>query len=288
MAAVGVSADRALTLFVDHVTHVDCGVLDARQGLAGRTWLVDAELTGRRDASGMLFDFGPAKALLKAEIDALVDHRLLVPTRIPGLTIDGSRLSFQPEIGLPLDYAGPPVGVALIDSTTIDIATLEAWLTPRIAPRLPANVDTLTLNLREEAITGPHYHYCHGLKSHDGNCQRMGHGHRCRLEIRLDDEDRPDLAADWARAWQGIFIGQREDQLESVKDDPRLHFMYTAEQGRFEIRVDAARCVVLEGPPTVENIADHIAGEIAAQWPGCAIRVRAFEGVGKGAIATRG
>ena len=74
-----------LQLFVEHVTHIDCGVLDAERGLSGATWLVDATLTGRRDDQGMLFDFGPAKRLLKAEIDALVDHRLLVPSQAPGL-----------------------------------------------------------------------------------------------------------------------------------------------------------------------------------------------------------
>lgn len=287
MAAIGVSAARALTLFVDHVTHVDCGVLDARSGLMGRTWLVDAELTGRRDASGMLFDFGPAKKLLKAEIDALIDHRLLVPTRIAGLALEGSRLCFQPETGLPLDYAGPPAGVALIDSASIDSTTLQAWLTPRIASKLPANVDGLKLTLREEPIRGAHYHYCHGLKSHDGNCQRMGHGHRCRLAIAIDGEDRPELANAWARRWQGIFIGQREDQ-QAGRADGRLHFAYAAEQGHFEMIVDAARCVVLDGPPTVENIADHIAEALAREHTGHAIRVRAYEGVGKGAIATRG
>jgi len=282
-----VSADRALTLFVDHVTHVDCGVLDARLGLVGRTWLVDAELTGRRDASGMLFDFGPAKKQLKAQIDALIDHRLLVATQMPGLSLDGARLHFQPETGQPLDYSGPPAGVALIDSTAIDIATLEAWLTPRTAHVLPANVDALKLTLREEVIDGAHYHYCHGLKSHDGNCQRMGHGHRCRLAIAIDGENRPDIAAAWAARWQGIFIGQREDQ-RAVEDGGRLRFAYAAEQGHFEMIVDAARCVVLDGPPTVENIADYLAGEVAREHVDHTVRVRAYEGVGKGAIATRG
>ena len=64
-------SDR-VTLFVDHVTHIDCGILDNARGLCGATWLVDVALTGTRDAQGMLFDFGPAKKLLKAEIEDLV------------------------------------------------------------------------------------------------------------------------------------------------------------------------------------------------------------------------
>ncbi|WP_353248157.1 6-carboxytetrahydropterin synthase [Salinisphaera sp. T31B1] len=278
-----------LTLFVDHVTHIDCGVLDPDTGLGGRTWLVDAELTGRRDDSGMLFDFGPAKRLLKREIDALLDHRLLVPARASGLTChgNGNGLSFVCRAGNRLDYAGPPSGMAAIDAEHIDSAGLTAWLTPRVAAALPAHIDRLRLTLRPERIDGASYHYCHGLKNHDGDCQRMGHGHRCRLAVEMDGRDRPDLARSWADRWQGVFIGQREDRVD-IAPDGRQHFAYSAPQGRFSMRLAAERCVLLDGPPTVENIADHIAGELAAAHPGHALRVRAYEGVGKGAIATRG
>ncbi|GAB3674013.1 6-pyruvoyl trahydropterin synthase family protein [Salinisphaera aquimarina] len=276
-----------LELFVDHVTHVDCGVLDPRSGLSGHTWLVDATLTGQRDASGMLFDFGPAKRLLKREIDALIDHRLLVPRLANGIRLDGPLITLTAHDGAGIDYRGPAAGVAIFDAEAIDSTLLERWLTERIAPQLPANIDALTLALREERIDGPHYHYCHGLKSHDGNCQRMGHGHRCRLAIAIDGVDQPEIAQQWADRWQGIFIGQREDWVETDRHG-RHHFAYRAEQGDFAFAIDAGRCVILDGPPTVENIADHIAGELRHAHPAQHIAVRAYEGVGKGAVARRG
>ncbi|MGB7755204.1 MAG: 6-carboxytetrahydropterin synthase [Salinisphaera sp.] len=280
------SSDDSLQLFVEHVTHIDCGVFDAEAGLRGATWLVDATLTGRRGDDGMLFDFGPAKRLLKAEIDALVDHRLLVPAHAPGLTIEGGRIDFTTVSGDRYRYAGPASATTVFDAATIEPRALALWLEARVGPKLPANVDSLKIDLRAEAIAGPVYDYTHGLAGHDGNCQRLAHGHRCRLAVTIDGAARPDIAQAWAAAWQGVFIGHRAD-LTTPAGAERLGFGYAAPQGEFALDIAAERCVVLEGPPTVENIADHIAGELAARHPGRMVEVRAYEGVGKGAIATR-
>ena len=274
-------------LFVEQVTHIDCGVLDPDTGLDGRTWLVDARLSGTRDAHGMLFDFGPARRLLKRAIDERLDHRLLVPLRVPGLSRHGDDLRLTTTRGAHIDYAGPAEGVALLDAERIGPALLADWLTDRIAPLLPDNIDDLQLSLRAEAIDGAAYHYCHGLRSHDGNCQRMGHGHRCRLAIAVDGRDDPARARRWAEGWQGVFIGDRAD-LARRDADGRHHFDYVAPQGRFALTIDAGRCVLLDGPPTVENVAAHIADTLAAELPDRHLEVRAYEGVGKGAIVCRG
>lgn len=281
------SPGDTLQLFVEHVTHIDCGVLAPGDGLGGRTWLVDATLTGTRDANGMLFDFGPARDLLKREIDARLDHRLLVPLRAPGVTHRNETLRLTTDDGARIDYAGPATGVALLATDRITPDGLAAWLSARIAPWLPANVEGLHLALRDEPITDTSYHYCHGLRHHGGNCQRLGHGHRCRLAIAVDGENRPDYAARWAAQWQGVFIGDRADLVRRAGDG-RYHFAYTAPQGRFALALDRNRCVLLDGPPTIENIADHIAGALSRTEPGRVFTVRAYEGVGKGANARRG
>lgn len=276
-----------MQLFVEHVTHIDCGVLDPDAGLRGATWLVDATLTGGCDDNGMLFDFGPAKKQLKTEIDRLVDHRLLVPARAPNTTIDGDRIEFTTRAGDHYHYSGPDSAVTVFDAEAIEPQALARWLEARVALSMPANVEALSLGLRAEAITGPAYDYTHGLAAHDGNCQRLAHGHRCRLAVAIDGVQRADLAHAWAQAWQGVFIGNRGD-LTTPPGGQRLGFGYTAAQGQFALDIAAERCVLLDGPPTVENIADHIAAELAARHPGSQVEVRAYEGVGKGAIATRG
>lgn len=283
------SADTpALQLFVEHVTHIDCGVLDPDLGLRGATWLVDATLSGARGEDGMLFDFGPAKKLLKARIDALVDHRLLVPLGAPGLESpdDSDTLVFTTRRGDRIQYAGPASATTRLDMPRIEAAPLARWLQDRVFADMPANVDALELTLRAEIIEGPVYDYTHGLRGHDGNCQRLAHGHRCRLAIALDGIDRADIALAWADAWQGVFIGSRGDELAHDTAGRRA-FAYRAPQGDFALDIAAAHCVVVEGPATVENIADHIARVLAQRYPGQAVEVRAYEGVGKGAIARR-
>ncbi|HET7314624.1 6-pyruvoyl trahydropterin synthase family protein [Salinisphaera sp.] len=280
------AGDDALQLFIEHVTHIDCGVLDADAGLRGATWLVDATLTGRRGDDGMLFDFGPAKKLLKAEIDALLDHRLLVPAHAPNVAIADGRIDFATRSGDRYRYAGPATATTVLDAETVEPRALARWLETRVAPRMPATVESLAIDLRAESIVGPAYDYTHGLAAHDGNCQRLAHGHRCRLTVRIDGMDRADLAQAWADAWQGVFIGDRAD-LTTPADSPRLGFGYSAPLGEFALEIAAERCVLLDGPPTVENIADHIAAGLAARHPGSLVEARAYEGVGKGAIATR-
>lgn len=286
----------ALQLFVEHVTHIDCGVLDPDLGLRGATWLVDATLTGERGDDGMLFDFGPAKKLLKARIDDLVDHRLLVPLAAPGLISQqeagqadagqASTLSFTTTRGDRIKYTGPASATTRLDMARIEAGPLARWLQDRVFADMPANVDALELTLRAETIDGPVYDYTHGLRGHDGNCQRLAHGHRCRLAIALDGVDRPDVAHAWAEAWQGVFVGSSSDEIISDTNGRRV-FAYSAPQGDFALDIAAEHCVVVEGPATVENIADYIAGVLVARYPGQAIEVRAYEGVGKGAIARR-
>ena len=277
-------SDR-VTLFVDHVTHIDCGILDNARGLCGATWLVDVALTGTRDAQGMLFDFGPAKKLLKAEIDALVDHRLLVPTAAEGVSCHGKTIELVTATGDRYVYTGPASAVAHLDCECITPGFLADWLGARVAAHMPDNVDHVALTLRAEAIDGAVYDYTHGLSAHDGNCQRLAHGHRCRLAVWLDDTPRADIARDWAARWQGIFIGSRAD-LTTPGDAARLGFAYDAPQGHFAIELARERCALIDGAAPVENIADAIARTLADEHAGRAVTVQAYEGVGKGAIVT--
>ncbi|WP_348760687.1 6-carboxytetrahydropterin synthase [uncultured Salinisphaera sp.] len=281
------AAADSVTLFVEHVTHIDCGVLDPSRGLRGATWLVDAELTGTRDDQGMLFDFGPAKKLLKSEIDALVDHRLLVPRQAPGITRTDDGVALTTHEGDHYDYRGPAEALTDLDMAEITPERLADWLGQRVARQLPANVDSLSLTLRAEIIDGPVYDYTHGLSAHDGNCQRLAHGHRCRLAVWLDDQERADIAQAFAARWQGIFIGSRE-HLTTPADATRLGFAYDAPQGHFAIELDAAHCALIDGPATVENIADAIARRLAVEHTGHRVTVKAYEGVGKGAVVSHG
>lgn len=276
-------------LFVDHLTVIDCAYLDAQRGLVGESWIVDVEMEGDLDAQSMVLDFGEVKRRLKRAIDGSLDHSLLVPMRALELQLQQTdadvRLRFASMSGV-IEHRSPVCALSLLPVVRIDAATAAAYLETTLKPILPANVARLSLSLRPERIEGASYHYVHGLKKHQGHCQRIAHGHRSRLEISLDGQRRPDLEAAQAQAWTDVYLGTREDVV--AQDGERIAFAYDAPEGRFELRLPASTVDLLDTDSTVERIAEHLAHKLASAHPGQAVEVRAYEGVMKGARALCG
>jgi len=276
-------------LFVEQLTVIDCAFLDAQRGLVGESWIVDIELDGDLDDQSMLLDFGEVKKRLKRALDGSADHTLVVPARHPGLTLQRSTdrvsLEFRGAAGL-IEHHAPPQALTLLDAQQVDSASLAAHLQPILAHEVPPNVAAVRLHLRHERIDGPYYHYTHGLKKHAGYCQRIAHGHRSRLEVRVGGARDAALESAWAQRWRDIYLGTREDLV--ARANGRLRFAYSANEGAFELELPEARCDLLDDDSTVERIAEHLAAHSAAQHPGQAVEVRAYEGVMKGAIAAVG
>lgn len=277
-------------LFVEQLTVIDCGLLDPERGLAGVSWLVDAEIAGALDDTGMIVDFGPAKRLIKQRIDAFADHRLLVPRDAPGLgltlTEHTSAFTFAGKHGETVRYRAPRQAACAIPGTTIAAENLAPLLERTVEAALPPNVSGVQLTLREEAIDGASYNYCHGLRKHGGQCQHIGHGHRSRLEILVDGRRSHAHERAWCDRWQDVFLGNRADLIPASSAD-HYCFAYQSTAGYFELELLAARCELLATDSTVENIAAFIADTLKSEQPAKAFTVRAYEGVHKGAIVSR-
>ena len=273
-------------LFVEQLTVIDCAYLDAQRGLVGESWIVDIELDGDLDEQSMLLDFGEVKKRLKRALDGSADHTLIVPGRQPGLKLQhgAGRISLEfPTPDGTIEHHAPPQALSLLDAEQVDSASLAAYLQPILAREVPPNVAEVRLNLRHERIDGPYYHYTHGLKKHAGYCQRIAHGHRSRIEVRVDGARDAALEQNWAQRWRDIYLGTREDLIG--RSNGRLRFAYTAAEGAFELELPEPRCDLLDGDSTVERIAEHLAARSSAVRPGRAVEVRAYEGVMKGALA---
>ena len=273
------------TLFVNRLTNIDFAYLDAERGLVGETWLMDVELSGDLDAQGMVFDFGHVKRKIKQLVDDSYDHAVLVPLAAPGLDYADDEGDIAISLALPdghLTLHSPKQAVTTIHAPSITAEALAGVLEVEIGRIMPANVEAVRVQLTPEAIDGAYYHYCHGLKLHDGNCQRIAHGHRSAVHIERAGVRDAALEAEWAERWADIFIGTAADEVEAV--DGHRRFAYTAPQGAFALELPAARVEVIEPESTVENLAAFMASSLA-QRCGESIRVRAFEGAGKGAIA---
>jgi 6-pyruvoyl-tetrahydropterin synthase len=278
------------TLFVHRLTVIDSSYLCPSRGLVGESWQVDIELEGALDEQGMVLDFGEVKRAIKQRIDERFDHKLLVPTEYTGLVLQnnaaGSYLRFRLNDGREIEHRSPDDALCLLPLTAIDSEALAAIVRDDLIPRLPDNVRDVALRLWPEQIDGAYYHYSHGLKHHDGNCQRIAHGHRSRIEIWRDGQRAKDLEAEWSAQWRDIYIGTAEDVIGTSQRSgiDCLEFGYRSAQGEFGLTLPRSACYLIDTDSTVENIAQHIADVLKTQEPTRVFKVYAFEGVDKGAV----
>lgn len=280
------------SLFVNNLTVIDFSYLDAERGIVGESWIVDLELGGELNAEGMVFDFGHVKKAIKTALDNGMDHRFVIPLQLDGLEVEQgpeySRIRRLAADGsLMLDYRAPNQAFYWLQATAVTPQTALQDLQQQVRAVVPANVQQIKLSLRTEDHQDAYYHYSHGLKKHDGDCQRMVHGHRSRLIIEQDGRRQPELEQQFARHWQDIYLITREDIRQQIKvlDTPCYAMSYEAAQGHFELTLPVARCDVLDTDTTVELIAQHLVHRLSARAPDSHWCVRAFEGVNKGAIA---
>lgn len=290
-----------MTLFVRNLTTIDSSYLCTQRGLVGETWLVDLELEGQLDSMSMILDFGQIKKKVKTFVDQEVDHRLLVPMSSPHVNLsqaDSQRVALcftAPKHQIYL--RSPYQAVTLIDAQTIDNPTLTTYLEQAIRDILPDNIDNVRVSLHHEHVQGAYYHYSHGLKKHDGNCQRIAHGHRSIIEIYLNGERHAGLENQWARRWQDIYLGSLEDRVEisdlawdavrTLKDSHEA-FRYQAQQGLFELVIAKENCEIIETDTTIELLSCYIFKHLYVQSSrDPSLCVIAYEGLGKGAITTR-
>jgi len=280
-------------LFVDNLTVIDFAYLDPTRGLVGESWIADVVLGGELDDQGMVFDFSNVKRTIKRVIDERVDHRLVIPRGYEGLCWDENEPdTFQWALtdGSEIIHRSPDEAVVWLSSERVVPSAVARLLEHELQAVLPANVTSIEINLREEVIEGAYYHYVHGLKKHLGNCQRIAHGHRSPIRIDRNGYRDSELERKWASRWRDIYVGSEEDVVRRHVGEDGVRYVtfeYEANQGEFALVMPEEGVSMLDTDTTVELIAAHIADKLKVDYPTDTIRVKAFEGVGKGAIASR-
>ncbi len=291
-----------MKLFVNNLTVIDYSYLCHERGLVGESLIVDIELDGSLNDECMVLDFGLVKKQIKAVIDNEVDHKLLIATKHESISYNvlenDTQILLDRPNELPIYLNCPHQAFALIDHDVVDEDAIIRHLEGAIRAVLPANVTGLVLKLAAEPMFGPYYHYSHGLKKHDGNCQRIAHGHRSIIEIERNGEKAEDLENYWASRWTDIYLITKEDMvtsaditlpepLEALRDLPNMYYVaYEAPQGRFELIVPQQVCEVLDFDTTVEQLTQFVAQTLAQDNPGDKIDVIGYEGVDKGAMVS--
>ena len=280
-------------LFVDSLTVIDFSYLHPERGLLGESWLLDVVLDGSLDSQGMVLDFSEVKRQVKRMVDDEFDHKLLIPLRYDGVKVDeGSTccaVHYRCQTGCDLYHSGPAAASCLLDAEMVTPESVAMAIEMRLQPRLPDNVSQVKIKLHAEQRDGCFYHVSHGLKHHAGNCQRIAHGHRSYIEIFENGYQSAKLEAEWAARWSDIYIGTQADLLEERQRNgvSYYRFGYSSGQGEFELELPKACCYLIDDDSTVENLAQHVADRLKDEKPLARFEVRAYEGAGKGAIATR-
>ncbi|TKB44918.1 6-pyruvoyl trahydropterin synthase family protein [Thalassotalea mangrovi] len=289
-----------MQLFVNDLTVIDFSYLCRDRGVVGESWIVDVILSGDLNAESMVLDFGIVKKQIKAIIDDAVDHKLLLPVADNHLIISDSErdnhvyVDFYPQQLASIHLQSPQCAFAEIPDEQITESAVTRYLQAVIKAQLPENVKGIELTLRPEAIDGFYYHYTHGLKKHDGNCQRIAHGHRSKINLYENNIRSLSLEKQWCNRWQDIYLATDSDAISQqqvelskrgLQDLTADHqcFSYYAPQGRFDIAIKD-NLEVVDCDSTVELLADYIARQLKAERPDNDYKVVAFEGVGKGAI----
>ena len=290
-----------MQLFVNDLTVMDFSYLCPKRGMVGESWIVDVILTGELNEESMVQDFGIVKKDLKRLIDEYVYHKLLVPAEYAGATVIHDDVNEQVEVRFTCEDSReimlrcPAEAYAFLYSDVVTMESVSVYLKEVLATHLPENVDNITLKLRTEVIESPFYHYTHGLKKHDGNCQRIAHGHRSRIDIYLDGKISEQEQAYWANRWDDIYIATTEDEI--AYEDRKItgsvatpsdyfSFAYESSQGYFELLIPKADCEVITTDSTVECLAQYLLVEQKKRTPNNHCQVVAYEGVGKGAMVS--
>lgn len=292
-----------MNLFVRDLTVIDSSYLCETRGMVGESWILDISLSGELNEMSMVLDFGQVKKQIKRLVDEHVDHKLLIPIQSRQISIAKTKSGYSSaelvrgEQSIYLHC--PNEALCLVDAKTITIASVTKHLYSVLKTHLPKNVTGLELTLRNQIINGAFYHYSHGLKKHDGNCQRIAHGHRSPIEIIVDGKRDSKREEQFALRWSDIYLGSQEDQVviadlssciqsNQFSDQSHYAFKYKAPQGEFELAIGKSETEVLKSDTTIELLVNFIADEIKKDLTkGQTLKVIAYEGVGKGAIAQR-
>ncbi|WP_305830976.1 6-pyruvoyl trahydropterin synthase family protein [Photobacterium leiognathi] len=291
-----------MKLFVRDLTVIDASYLCTERGMVGESWILDVVMSGELNEMSMVLDFSRVKKQIKQLVDQYVDHRLIVPAKSPAINTAATTTGYVTVDLMREDKSihlhCPEQAFCFIDAETVTIESVTEHVYQVLKGNLPENVQGLEITLRHETINGAFYHYSHGLKKHDGNCQRIAHGHRSPIELFVNGERNAELEKQWAKRWQDIYLGSQEDVLsvselnlsecaKQVTDETHYGFRYTAPQGEFELAIARSETEMLSTDTTVELLAGYIAEKVKPSLSDSdVLEVVAYEGVGKGAMAT--
>lgn len=275
-------------LFVEHISNLDFSFIDVDGQLTGQSWAVDLLLQGDLNEQGMLIDFGDIKKQLKADIESLWDHKLLVPAKRHGLRIQSANevsLRWNSPLG---DYAyrGPRTGTYFVETEQLCKTMLEQHLQQWLLKKWQSqHIQKLSLRFREEQSDHAFFQYSHGLRLHKGACQRIAHGHRSKLNVFTKSGYCKTLSKALAQKLKNAYFVDKHTLKDTSQTQGTLG--YEAPEGYYELSLPKIQMIEIQSETTIENIAGALlqCQLLKKDQMSQIVAVQAYEGWHKGAIA---
>ena len=288
-----------MKLFVENITTIDLSILRPNRGIIGDSFIVDITLQGDVGQDGMIIDFSLVKKIIKKEVENLADHVLVIPNDNDSVRLYQSDLRcdvilYSSKSEVRSFISAPKKSFLLLNTVDFSIEVLEDALEKHLLNTVPVEIKGLKVSLRHERMSGQSYRYSHGLKKHDGDCQRIAHGHRSAIRIYIDGQQSTQWEAYWAEKWDQCYLVSQDDIISEamLSACAKAHWHegltahgYLGSQGYFEAMTLTTDTDLIPSDTTVELLAQHIKNIIQLKLPDSAIEVHAYEGIGKGAIA---
>ncbi|MZI94930.1 hypothetical protein F9817_17270 [Vibrio sp. CAIM 722] len=264
-------------MYVDDLTAIDFSVYNGLE-ICGDSVSLSVMVTGKLNESGMISDFGKIKPRLKAICDNEVDHRLVCDPKFLTNLESQWQGEFPVSSGV-ITVKGPRCMFCEIKSGPENyVEDIKQYLHDKFNEVMPEFEFELTLSHNRKAS----FQYNHGLKLHDGNCQRIIHGHSAELEILIDGKLCAESQAMMIQRLNGKHLFNESDV---VHGEERSTVSYSASQGQFEVQLPNELLEIVAGEPSIENISKHIAQIVLSnQSKASSVRVRVSEGLSKGAV----
>ncbi len=264
-------------MYVDALTAIDFSVYNGKE-IRGDSVALNVMITGKRNESGMISDFGKIKPRLKAICDGEVDHRLVCDPQYLSASADVVNGEFPVASGV-ISTQGPACMYCAIEMHNPDyLDDVKGFLHSKFVAAMPEFEFDLQLERNPRAS----FQYNHGLKLHDGNCQRIIHGHSAELEIVINGKACTTSHDRVAAVLNGKHFFNASDARSEAE---RSVISYRASQGEFIVHMPNQLLELVDGEPSIENISRHIARTLQQEHPqGTSIRVRVSEGLSKGAV----
>ncbi len=193
---------RQQTIFIKNLKNIDAAVFEPSVGIVGHSWALNIEIAGNVDNDGLVIDFSSLKKTVVQVVKDAVDHTLLIPVASPSVRFseDGSggetwslrAQNRMKNIDFTWEYSCPKGSVFPVRTAQVTRSVVEQELEKMLRHRLGPAVTSLRISLTDEVAheTTAFFRYTHGLTKHVGKCQRLFHGHRSRLEIKVGNERR--------------------------------------------------------------------------------------------------